>query len=152
VVSASDPPTAKYLNSSAVVWDLRSLPAEAIGRQAANADRLNLNAPEFPFVTLTPGAPHAVFTNYNGVQNELEVWFAPNGSTSRPDAPWQLLAARADDVTQVRLRGHEVFLLSHHEAPTFKVLVLRTGQKLSQAEVASSLDCSEWVRMVLIQG
>src|SRR5208283_3738649 len=46
---------------------------------------------------------------------------------------WQRLAVRSDNVTSIDMRGEEIFLLSHQDAPTFKVLTLHAGQKLADA-------------------
>jgi prolyl oligopeptidase len=74
-----------------------------------------------------------VFDNRRGVQNEQEYWLAPLTEAANPDARWQLLAARSDNVTGIEMRGEEIFLLSHQDAPTFKILTLRAGQKLAAA-------------------
>ncbi|MBV8136248.1 MAG: prolyl oligopeptidase family serine peptidase [Deltaproteobacteria bacterium] len=133
-LSPGDAPTAKYLNSTAVVWDLKSGPTALIGTTVGNAGAFNLKPAEFPNVGLVPGAPNALFFNINGVQNELEIWLTSTRSASHLDAPWHRLVARLDDVTDVRMRGSEIFLLSHHGAPTFQVLALRAGQRLAEAE------------------
>jgi prolyl oligopeptidase len=126
-------PTAKYLNATTQVWDLKSAPRDVIGTAAANAARLNLTPEEFPIVQLFAGAPFAVFDNVNGVQHEQELWLAPLAEAAGTNAPWKLLAARSDNVTAMDVRGEEIYLLSHQDAPTFKVLALRAGQKLTDA-------------------
>src|SRR6185503_14616526 len=75
------------------------------------------------------------FLNINGVQNEWEVWTTPMADLEKPDAKWQQLVVRADDVTSVAMRGDQLFLLSHHGAPTFQVLQMRLGQKVAEATV-----------------
>ena len=46
---------------------------------------------------------------------------------------WTKFLTREDDVTNVDMRGAEIFLLSHKDAPTFKVLTVHAGQPLSSA-------------------
>jgi len=133
LLQPDDKPAAKYLNSTAVAWDLSNAPRGVIGTRVGNAARLNLTPPEFPTIITFPRSPLAVFDNGNGVQNEQEYWSAPLGRASDPQAPWHELARRSDDVTGIDVRGSEIYLLSHHDAPTFKVLALRAGQPLSAA-------------------
>ena len=45
------------------------------------------------------------------------------------DAPWKLLFDRDDDVTKMDGRGQDFFLLSHKDAPTYKVLGLRQASR-----------------------
>ncbi len=63
---------------------------------------------------------------------------SPRGSRHRhrvedPNVVWQPFFDRDDGITSFELRGDEVFLLSHHDAPTFKVLSLRVGAPLASA-------------------
>jgi prolyl oligopeptidase len=67
------------------------------------------------------------------VQNEQEYWLAPIDEAAKPGARWQPLVARSDNVTGVDMRGEQIFLLSHQDAPNFKVLKLRAGQRLADA-------------------
>src|SRR5262249_43324709 len=69
----------------------------------------------------------------NGVQNELAMWTTPVASLADPKAVWTPLVTRDDGVTSADTRGDEIFLLSHKDAPTFKVLALKAGQSLAQA-------------------
>src|SRR5262249_55572015 len=129
-----DPPTAKYQNAAAQVWDLSGAPTDVIGGSAGNAGKLNLKPAEFPFVQVIPGSPIALFDNDYGVQNGQELWTVPVASASSTSAPWLRIAARSDDVTGIDVRGDEIFLLSHKDAPTFRVLGLRAGQTIKDAQ------------------
>jgi prolyl oligopeptidase len=133
LLAAGGSQQSKYLNATAQVWDLKSEPRDLIGVAAGNAGRLKLAASDFPFIQLFPGSPIALFDNDYGVQPEQEVWVAPVGTTTRPAAPWKLLAARSDGITAYDVRGDRIFLMSHQDAPTFKVLELRAGQGLADA-------------------
>jgi prolyl oligopeptidase len=132
-LAQGDPPTAKYENASAVVWDMHSQPKGVVGKAEGNAGRLHLTPEQFPFVLSFPGSTHAIFENVNGVQNELEYWIAPLTDAATPGAPWRQLVTRADNVTGIDIRDDDIFLLSHQDAPTFKVLALRSGDTLSAA-------------------
>jgi prolyl oligopeptidase len=126
-----DAPTEKYRNSTTAVWDMHAEPVDLIGAALGHGPRLTPD--EIPVVVVVPGASHAIFLNVNGVQNEQELWIAPVAVAARAATQWQKLVARSDSVTQFDMRGSEIFLLSHQNAATFKVLALRVGQPLSAA-------------------
>ncbi len=133
LLKPGDAPTAKYLNATAQVWDLKTEPIDLIGTSVGNAAKLNLTPPELPFIQLFPGSPIAVFDNDYGVQNEQELWVAPVTTAADANAPWKLLAARNDNVTAMDVRGEEIYLLSHQDAPTFKVLELHESRNIAEA-------------------
>ena len=132
-LSKGEPATDKYKDAAADVWDLKAKPVPVAGNGVGSRHLFKPN--EFPAIGIVPGAPLALLLSINGVQNEWKAWTAPVAKASSPKAPWKLLVDRKDDVTDVELRGSELFLLSHKDAPTFKVLMLKAGQPLSAAKV-----------------
>jgi prolyl oligopeptidase len=90
---------------------------------------------EFPVIVKSVGAPVAAALSINGVQNELAMWLAPAAKVSDPEVTWTPFITRDDAITSADMRGSEVFLLSHKDSPTFKVLSLPAGQPLSSASV-----------------
>ena len=56
------------------------------------------------------------------------------GEIGNPQAVWKPFTVRSNDVTSLDMRGDEIFLLSHKNAPTFKILTLKPGQPLSSAK------------------
>jgi prolyl oligopeptidase len=69
------------------------------------------------------------------VQNELAMWLAPAERVSDPKVTWSKFLGREDEVTSVDMRGAEIYLLSHKDAPTFKVLMVHAGQPLTSASM-----------------
>ena len=61
------------------------------------------------------------------------MWFTPVAKVSDPKTTWEKLITREDGVTNMDMRGSEIFLLSHKDAPTFKVLAMHAGQPLASA-------------------
>jgi prolyl oligopeptidase len=122
----------KYKNATAQVWDLNSEPVSIAGNGIGSA---KFAPDEFPAVAINPGAPMAMLVSINGVQNEIKAWTAPAKLASRPNAPWKPFIERSDGVTKDDIRGNEFFLLSHQNAPTFQVLVVKAGAPLSSAKV-----------------
>jgi prolyl oligopeptidase len=122
----------KYKNSKDYVWDLKGVPAPVLGVGVSPA--VPYKPDEFPGIATAPGAPLALAINMNGVQNEMALWTAPVTEAVKADAPWQPLVKRDDDVTNVAMAGNRIFLLSHKDAPTFKVLALNAGEPISAAK------------------
>jgi prolyl oligopeptidase len=129
--AANAPPSDKYLNATADAWDLKSEPVALLG--AALGRGFALTPVEAPAIAISVGAPMAAALSINGVQNEFAMWLAPAAQVNDPKVSWTKFITREDGITGVDMRGAEIFLLSHKDAPTFKVLTVRAGQPLSAA-------------------
>ena len=123
----------KYKDGTADAWDLKSDPVPVLGSTIGHGPKFGEN--EFPAVVMSAGAPVAAALSINGVQNELAMWLAPADKVTDPKTIWTPFIARDDEITSADMRKNEIFLLSHKGAPTFKVLTLKAGQKLSDAKV-----------------
>ncbi len=132
-LSKTEPATDKYKDATADAWDLKAEPVPIAGNGIGRRHLFGPN--EFPAIGIVPKAPQALLFSINGVQNEWKAWTAPIAKVSSPNAPWRLLVDRKDDVTGIEMRGNDLFLLSHKDAPTFKVLVLKAGRPLSAARI-----------------
>ena len=129
---------ARFLNSMAVVWNLKDEPVPLYGGSAVHGPKL---APaQIPQVARWPGGKWAAAVISNGVQNEVEIWLTPVERAGDAAAPWRPLTSYEDGVTNLEISGERVFLLSHQDAPTFKVLTLNAGQSLAQATVLLGAD------------
>ena len=132
-LAPGEPETDKYKDSTADAWDLHGDPIVVAGRGVGRGT--SFEPEEFPAVNIAPRTPVALLASINGVQNELKVWTAPVAEAANPDAHWTLLFDRDADVNSFDQRGDDIFLRSHKDAPTFKVLVLKAGEPLSAARV-----------------
>ncbi len=129
---------ARFLSSMAVVWNFKEEPLPLYGGSAGHGPKV---APEqIPQVARWPGGKWAAAIISNGVQNELQVWLTPAERAADPTAPWQQLATYEDAITNLEISAERVFLLSHQDAPTFKVLTLSAGQSLAQATTLLGAD------------
>ncbi len=136
----------RFLNSMAVVWNLKDEPVVLYGGPGGHGPRV---APEqTPQVALWPGGKEAAAIISNGVQNELQIWLAPVGHAADSAAPWRQLTSYQDDVTNLEISGDQAFLLSHQNAPTFQVLGLQAGQALAQAKVLLPADANRVVESI----
>jgi prolyl oligopeptidase len=132
-LAGNDPPTDKFKYATADVWDLKSQPVAILGAGIGHGPKIEPT--EFPAIGISVGSPLAAALSINGVQNELAMWLAPAAEVSDAKAVWTKFITRADEVTNADMRGSEIFLLSHKNAPTFQVLTVRAGQALSAASV-----------------
>jgi prolyl oligopeptidase len=130
-LAANAPPTAKYQDVTADAWDLKAEPVVVLGSTVGHGPKFGPT--EFPVIAMSVGSPVAMALSINGVQNELAMWLTPVAKVRDPKTSWMKFITRDDGVTNVDMRGSEMFLLSHKDAPTFKVLAVRAGQPLSSA-------------------
>jgi prolyl oligopeptidase len=130
-LAASAPPSDKYLNATADAWDLKSEPVPILGASLGHGPAIT--PVEAPAIAISVGAPMAAALLINGVQNEFAMWLAPAAKVNDPRVTWTKFITRDDEVTNVDMRGAEIFLLSHKDSPTFKVLSVRAGQPLASA-------------------
>ena len=131
-LAAGDADTEKYKDSNVEAWNLKDAPTRVLGNGSPNA--MKFLHDETPVILIIPGAPYAMALGINGVQNEWTVSLAAAAQITNPKAAWKSFITRHDDVTSGDMRGNEIFLLSHKDAPTFKVLVVKAGQPLSSAK------------------
>ncbi|MGH7024237.1 MAG: prolyl oligopeptidase family serine peptidase [Caulobacteraceae bacterium] len=130
-LAPTDPGTEKYRDPSLDVWNLTSEPVPLYGSLTGHGPKFT--ADETPVLAVEPTSPVAMLASQNGVQNEVKMWTAPASEANNPDARWTPLVDRDDGVTSADARGDDVFLLSHKDAPTFKVLEVKAGQPLASA-------------------
>jgi prolyl oligopeptidase len=132
-LAANAPPSDKYLNATADVWDLKSEPVPILGASLGHGPAIT--PVEAPAIAISVGAPVAAALLINGVQNEFAMWLAPAAKVNDPKVTWTKFVTRDDEVTNVDMRGSEIFLLSHKDSPTFKVLSAHAGQPLASASI-----------------
>ncbi len=132
-LAPGEPPIDKYKDSMATAWDLHGDPISVAGRGIGHGT--SFEPDEIPVIGIVPGTPVALLASINGVQNELKVWSAPVSEAASPAAHWALLFDRDAGITGTDQRGAEIFLRSHKDAPTFKVLALKAGEPLAAARV-----------------
>ena len=130
-LAANAPPSDKYLNATADAWDLKSEPVPILGASLGHGPAIT--PVEAPAIAISVGAPLAAALLINGVQNELAMWLAPAAKVNDPKVTWTKFVTRDDEVTNIDMRGSEIFLLSHKDSPTFKVLSVHAGQPLASA-------------------
>ncbi len=84
--------------------------------------RLPFAATDFPIIVLTPASPYVLGVIAHGVKNEVTIYAAPAASVTSAHVPWKLIATDDDDVTGFDLKASTIYLQTHRDAPTFKVI------------------------------
>jgi prolyl oligopeptidase len=84
--------------------------------------RVSVAPIDIPYVAVQPGTDYAIGVLEHGVQNEITIYDAPLSAVGKPDIPWKKICDTGDDVTDFALHGNEIFLLTHKDAPRFKLI------------------------------
>jgi prolyl oligopeptidase len=103
---------------------------------------------DFPLILTTPVSRFALAVLAHGVQNEETIYVAPADSVTAPSAPWKKIIDVGDDVTGFDVRGSTIYLLTHKDAPAFKVVAMsleRPDFATAQTIVAPSREVVEQV-------
>ncbi len=88
------------------------------------------------FVATVPGVPLAFGILQHGARNELTMYLAPLKSVGTHNTPWKKVCDVDDDVTMVAASGDDLWLLTHKDAPRFKVVHTSLSKPdLSHAQV-----------------
>jgi prolyl oligopeptidase len=124
-------PTDKYKNSGSWFWTTKAPPVEVAG--AASGHGPIKDPTRFPVVSVIPGSGRALLVEVNGVQNEFQAWIAPLAGARNGSADWRPLIVTADEVTAFDANANTLWVLTHKDAPTFKVLALPLGGALGDA-------------------
>jgi len=131
---AGAPTTEKYNNTSAVFWNLKDEPTPLAGATAGVGPKVD--PIQFPLVVIEPTAPVDFMIIGAGVENEYALLTTPKGSAGAAKATWTPVFDRTAGVTGFAAIGDDLYLLTHKDAPTFKVLKIKaTAADLSQAQV-----------------
>jgi len=89
---------------------------------AGTASGVPIGPDDFPVIVSTPGSAHLAAVVGHGVRNEVTLYTAPKSSADGPRTPWRLAADTGDAVTNFAIMGEELYLLTHKDAPRFKVI------------------------------
>ncbi len=77
---------------------------------------------DFPIVAYSPASHYTLGLILHGVKNELDIYDVNSDALTSARTAWKKIAGDADDVTGFDVKGDTIFLLTHRDAPTFKVI------------------------------
>jgi prolyl oligopeptidase len=125
-------PTDKYQNITADFWDLKGETQPLVGPGLKKGPITNVNAAAV--LWQIPHSDTMLLVEQNGVQNEVTLWWGKRDAVRAGTESWTPLLTPADGVTRFDSNGKMLFLMSHKDAPRFKVLALPIGASLAQAQ------------------
>jgi prolyl oligopeptidase len=77
---------------------------------------------DFPVIIYSPASPYTLGIVQHGVKNEVTIYATRSRAVSSAHVPWNLVATDDDDVTGYDVKGSTIYLLTHKDAPTFKIV------------------------------
>lgn len=87
-------------------------------------------------VATYPDVPFAFGTVTHGSQNEISIYAAPLDSVGKPNTPWRKVCDVDDAVTEMTVRGDDLWLLTHKNASRFKIVhTLLSNPDFNHADV-----------------
>jgi prolyl oligopeptidase len=92
---------------------------------------------DIPSVVVPVGAKHALAVVRHGDARELEIYIASADALHGASTRWMKVIDRSDEVTDFEVRGMELYLLTHKNAPRYKVV--RTNLMRPQIAKATAI-------------
>jgi len=134
---ANADPTLLYVDSQIRFHQLGTDVAQdpvVFGSEAPGAPKI---APEkIPFLDLEFGDPNVYGIVADGVEQEIIVYATSHASLDAGKPEWRKLFDLTDEVTGFVVHGDDLFLLTHKDAPRFKILHTKaSAPDLAHAEV-----------------
>jgi len=130
-------PTERYLKSKVFLHVMGTDPDKdtaILGYEVSPA--VKVAAEEIPIVVAEPGQDYALGLIVNGVQNELTIYVAPVATLGSAGTPWKKVCSVDDAVTGAAVGGSDLYLLTHKDAPRFKLVRTSvTAPEVSKADV-----------------
>ncbi|MGN6369452.1 MAG: prolyl oligopeptidase family serine peptidase, partial [Phycisphaerae bacterium] len=77
-----------------------------------------------PYIGIDPTSDFMFAQIQHGVQNEITLYAAPLADLQKPTIPWTKICDIQDGITSITVHHNDLFLLSHKDAPHFKILKL----------------------------
>jgi prolyl oligopeptidase len=121
-----DPDTERYLNSRVYLHHLGEDPLKdvaLIGTGVAGSPEVV--PADVPYISVQPGTAVAIAQISHGSEPATEVLIAPLSEARKPGAKWRKVADTPEGVTGIAVHEQELFLLTHKDAPRYRVVALK---------------------------
>ena len=82
---------------------------------------------DFPIVACQAGSDIALGLVIRGVLNEIEAYASPLAAAAAGKPAWSRVCSTEDAVTNLALRGNDLYLLTHKGAPRFRIVKTTTA-------------------------
>ncbi len=77
---------------------------------------------DFPIIVYSPVSKYSFAIVVHGVKNEQVLYVLDQTPVMAARAPWKKIVDDSNDVTGFDVKGSTIYLLTHHDAPTYKVV------------------------------
>jgi prolyl oligopeptidase len=125
----------KYLDSAIYLHQLGTSPdSDTLVMKRGLSPLISMTPVDNPIVIIQPDSDYALGVVEHGVQREETLYVAPLAAIARPGIPWNKICDVENDVTAFSFHHDQLFLLSHKDAPNFKLLKL----SLANPDIASA--------------
>jgi prolyl oligopeptidase len=84
--------------------------------------KIRFGLTDFPIVVYSPTSPYMLAVVQHGVQNEQTIYAARTGPVDSANVEWKLVASPLDGVIGYDFKGPTIYLLTHKNAPAFKIV------------------------------
>ncbi len=124
-VKPGDPDTARYLNSKVYWHRLGTDPEKDIPLIGAGvAGSPEVTPVDVAIIQPMAGTPYALALISHGSVPAIEVLIAPLADARKPGARWRKIVDTPEGVTGITLHDDTLYMLSHQNAPRYKVVAL----------------------------
>ncbi len=122
-LASGEPATMKETRAVNYLHVLGRDPDKDVAIFGYNVDpQIHFAPTDFPIVAYSPASQYTIGVVAHGVQNEVDVYDAASTALRSGDIDWKKVAGDSDDVTGFDVKGNFIYLLTHHDAPTFDVI------------------------------
>ena len=132
--------TDRFLNSRAYLHIVGTDPESDVALIGHGLEgSIPITEVDFPFVSTSAGSPWAMAVISHGADPAATIYIAPADKVTGVSAPWRKVADVPDAVTSFAFQGSRLFLLTHKDAPRYKVVeVDAAAPDLARARVAAA--------------
>jgi prolyl oligopeptidase len=119
----NDSPLNKELDEASYVHHLGDNPdKDVVVLSRKTTPALGMIPTDSGYVSITPGSSYAFGIVSHGVKNELTLAISPAAATAKGAPVWTKIVDVDDQITGAAIMGHEMWLVTHKDAPKFKVI------------------------------
>jgi len=119
----NDSPLNKELDETSYLHHLGDDPdKDTVVLSRKTVPALGMVPTDSAYVSITPGSPYVLGLVSHGVKNELTLAISPADAAANGAPVWTKIADVDDAITSGAVMGHEMWLLTHKDAPRFKVI------------------------------
>jgi prolyl oligopeptidase len=132
--------TDRFLNSRAYLHIVGTDPESDVALIGHGLEgSIPITEVDFPFVSTSAGSPWAMAVISHGADPAATIYIAPADKVTGVSAPWRKVADVPDAVTSFAFQGSRLFLLTHKDAPRYKLVeVDAAAPDLARARVAAA--------------